>query len=974
MSILTKPINPLSANIEYEFELSVAELLVLVQSVTNSDYWEDTNNWRAVDFVYVNSQKQYQRIVFDLSTNELQVDFAFNQNSINGVFQCGRITVFGYVNDSLRIKRSFYDDEFDIVIVDGIDLGTTIVITSVTPPAFGTYSEGDVLTFTLNFSGLVDITGLSLLNEDGTLVLLEDEFALMLEDTRVAILVGSEIRYATYVSGSESANVVYEYVVQAGDQDLDGIEILSLDLNGGVIIGVNGESVNITIPTTDTSGVLIDNSAPDIIAPTITDILVSDGIYEDQDDIIFTVEFSENVLVSGSPVLTLDIGGVTRQAALLSSSLNQAVFSYTVEQPDNDNNGIEIVSLDNGVITDAALNFLDRTLPVVDTSNVFVSTDIIAPTILSITAVDGNYKTGDNLNFTATFSEPVVITGTPYLLVDIGGTQVQANMTSNNSADATFSYTVLAGQLDLNGVQVLSLDSAVITDNALNLLDRTLPAMDMSLVRVDAVAPSITSVSAPADGNYTTGQVISFVANFTENVVVTGTPFLQVQIGSSAKQFDYVPGGSGTNALTFSYTVVAGDLDDNGISFASTNIQVPSATIRDSANNNSVLSFTAPTTTGITVNNVLIFTPSYAMTQVNIIKQKQDGKFLVGGGSVNGGNFVIYNSNGTVDTSWPHSYFGSYFESFSNGSPTGSADVRDIEIDSSGNMYIGGRYQWFNGSSHESFIKFNSENIRDNSFNTNFNNYNNSSNINSIALESSGSIIIGKGISSGVNVARILSNGTPDNSFLNNIDTGFNAGVNRVLIQSDGKIIAAGAFSTFKGLGRNRIVRLNTDGTEDTSFYSTLGSGFNNTVRDIFLQTDGKILVAGDFTSVSGQSYFGVTRLNSNGSIDTSFNIGGSLLSGSVYAVFQQSNGSIVIGGSFSYSGSSTINNIARYNVNGVYDTSFTSSLGSSPFNNLVTCITQDANDRLLIGGSFTTFKGSNRNQIVRLNINGTEE
>jgi hypothetical protein len=669
MSILTKPINPLSANIEYEFELSVAELLVLVQSVTNSDYWEDTNNWRAVDFVYVNSQKQYQRIVFDLSTNELQVDFAFNQNSINGVF--------GYVNDSLRIKRSFYDDEFDIVIVDGIDLGTTIVITSVTPPAFGTYSEGDVLTFTLNFSGLVDITGLSLLNEDGTLVLLEDEFALMLEDTRVAILVGSEIRYATYVSGSESANVVYEYVVQAGDQDLDGIEILSLDLNGGVIIGVNGESVNITIPTTDTSGVLIDNSAPDIIAPTITDILVSDGIYEDQDDIIFTVEFSEAVLVSGSPVLTLDIGGVTRQAALLSSSLNQAVFSYTVEQPDNDNNGIEIVSLDNGVITDAALNFLDRTLPVVDTSNVFVSTDIIAPTILSITAVDGNYKTGDNLNFTATFSEPVVITGTPYLLVDIGGTQVQANMTSNNSADATFSYTVLAGQLDLNGVQVLSLNSAVITDNALNLLDRTLPSMDMSLVRVDGVSPSITSMSAPADGNYTTGEVISFVANFTENVVVTGTPFLQVQIGSSAKQFDYVPGGSGTNALTFSYTVVAGDLDDNGISFASTSIQVPSAVIRDSANNNAVLSFTSPATTGITVNFTQVTTNPIAINGDTILSLKYNSF---------DNNLYISKLNSSDPLQSPGLYLSTNDGiSYTSKTPTGINEVK--EVTSSGNVY-----------------------------------------------------------------------------------------------------------------------------------------------------------------------------------------------------------------------------------------------------------------------------------------------
>ena len=308
---------------------------------------------------------------------------------------------------------------------------------------------------------------------------------------------------------------------------------------------------------------------------------MSDGIYEDQDDIIFTVEFSENVLVSGSPVLTLDIGGVTRQAALLSSSLNQAVFSYTVEQPDNDNNGIEIVSLDNGVITDAALNLLDRTLPVVDTSNVFVSTDIIAPTILSITAVDGNYKAGDNLNFTATFSEPVVITGTPYLLVDIGGTQVQANMTSNNSADATFSYTVLAGQLDTDGVQVLSLDSAVITDNALNLLDRTLPSMDMSLVKVDAVAPSIVNIILPSNGYYgwytldeqlifVEGNIqLNFSVQFDEVVFVSGVPRLRIKIGENASDITVrealYQNGHGTDTLLFTYTILEPELDLDGI-------------------------------------------------------------------------------------------------------------------------------------------------------------------------------------------------------------------------------------------------------------------------------------------------------------------------------------------------------------------------------------------------------------------------
>ena len=121
MSILTKPSNPISANTDVELQLNLSELLTLVESLSESSYWEDSSNWREVDFVFTNSQKQYQRVVFKVGENETTVTYRFNEDCINGLFECSRITVFGNVNDSFRIKRSSYGSQFDVIIEDGVE-------------------------------------------------------------------------------------------------------------------------------------------------------------------------------------------------------------------------------------------------------------------------------------------------------------------------------------------------------------------------------------------------------------------------------------------------------------------------------------------------------------------------------------------------------------------------------------------------------------------------------------------------------------------------------------------------------------------------------------------------------------------------------------------------------------------------------------------------------------------------------------
>nr|MCS5583661.1 hypothetical protein [Pseudomonadales bacterium] len=119
---------------------------------------------------------------------------------------------------------------------------------------------------------------------------------------------------------------------------------------------------------------------------------------------------------------------------------------------------------------------------------------------------------------------------------------------------------------------------------------------------------------------------------------------------------------------------------------------------------------------------------------------------------------------------------------------------------------------------------------------------------------------------------------------LNNVppgvqDTSFNQGaatddfVDTVVIQDDEKFIIGGEFTNVNGLNRSRIARLNADGQIDGSY--NLGNGFDGPVRVIKIDADGKALVAGYFKTFNGVSRNGISRLNADGVLDETFNPGG---------------------------------------------------------------------------------------------------
>jgi uncharacterized delta-60 repeat protein len=193
---------------------------------------------------------------------------------------------------------------------------------------------------------------------------------------------------------------------------------------------------------------------------------------------------------------------------------------------------------------------------------------------------------------------------------------------------------------------------------------------------------------------------------------------------------------------------------------------------------------------------------------------------------------------------------------------------------------------------------------------------------------------------------------------------GANGGVCALAVQADGKILVAGTFSTLGGQTRNWIGRLNADGTVDPSF----NPGAESAVISLALQADGKILVGGNFTTLGGQNRNGIGRLNADGTVDTSFNPGAGGGPGpSVDCLALQADGKILVGGYFTTLGGQNCNSIGRLNADGTAETMFNPGA-----NTPVVSLAVQADGRILVGGEFTTLGGQSRSCIGRLNADGT--
>ena len=205
-------------------------------------------------------------------------------------------------------------------------------------------------------------------------------------------------------------------------------------------------------------------------------------------------------------------------------------------------------------------------------------------------------------------------------------------------------------------------------------------------------------------------------------------------------------------------------------------------------------------------------------------------------------------------------------------------------------------------------------------------------------------------------IARLNSDSTADSTFNPNA----NDLVRAFAIQPDGKIIVGGNFTQMGGQTRNRLARLNSDGTLDTAFNPNAGEQ----VTTLAIQADGKILVGGRFTAIGGQPRNRIARLNSDGTVDSTFNPNAD---SEVQTLIVQSDGKILVGGGFNNIGGQFRRGVARLNPDGTADAAFTANAGGGVF-----ALAVQPDGKILVGGFFTTLGSIQRSNIARLNSDGT--
>jgi uncharacterized delta-60 repeat protein len=197
------------------------------------------------------------------------------------------------------------------------------------------------------------------------------------------------------------------------------------------------------------------------------------------------------------------------------------------------------------------------------------------------------------------------------------------------------------------------------------------------------------------------------------------------------------------------------------------------------------------------------------------------------------------------------------------------------------------------------------------------------------------------------------------------VDTTFDAGtatnndIYAMALQSDGKIVIGGNFTQYNGVSRRRIARLNTDGSLDTSF--AIGTGFSSTVWAVAVQEDGKILCGGEFTSYSGTQRTRIARLNTDGSLDITFSPS---FNNTVYQIKLQEDGKSIVAGGFTSGGTQALGRICRLTTNGTLDNTVFFGGG---FNNDVISVDVDSDGKIVCGGFFTQYSGQSSNRISRL-------
>ena len=464
-------------------------------------------------------------------------------------------------------------------------------ISFISSPARGdTYELGETVELQVEFDGAVKATG----------------------NPQVALTIGKDTRLATF-SGWGSDSLYFDYSVEEGDRDEDGISIPAnaLVLSGGTITAADGTThADLAHPAVAAErGRKVDSSL--IRPPRVRGIVFISSpargdTYELGETLELQVEFDRTVTVTGTPQVTLTIGAQTRHAAYSMSRGDDryAYFSYVVQAGNRDEDGISIASnallLNGGTITAAdGTTDADLTHAAVAAeggNKVNGSSDVTPPRVRDISFISSpargaTYELGETVEVVVEFDGAVKATGEPQVALTIGTQTRPAALSGWGNDSLYFNYTVLAGDRDEDGISIAS--------NALALNGGTITAADgrtEAVLTHEAVAPEgaskvngglvtlpgvrdVSFISSPAKGDtYELGETIEVVVEFDRAVTATGSPQVSLNIGSETRHA--TSSGWGDESLYFDYTVQEGDRDEDGISIAANALDLNGGTIR----------------------------------------------------------------------------------------------------------------------------------------------------------------------------------------------------------------------------------------------------------------------------------------------------------------------------------------------------------------------------------------------------------
>ncbi len=328
---------------------------------------------------------------------------------------------------------------------------------------------------------------------------------------------------------------------------------------------------------------------------------------------------------------------------------------------------------------------------------------------------------------------------------------------------------------------------------------------------------------------------------------------------------------------------------------------------------------------------------------------QNDGKILISGCFRAYNEYPIHHiarlyADGTLDTT------------FISGLDSLEVSIDAIAIQNDGKIIMGGYFKNFDGvfisNSSVNIVRLLSNGSMDSSFHLELNFTDSFDYIKSILIQSDGKIIIGGWLNPYCGINRLNIDGSMDTTFINQAHI---SAYEKILLQNDNKVCI---------IKNNNIIRLNTNGSVDSTF--THGIGADSIIKVINIQNDGKLLVGGDFNSYSGVQQKNIIRLNTNGTVDSSFNAQ-IKYNNQISNIICQGDGKIIIGidSLYTTNGYTFKTKLIRVDSNGLPDTTYYSGLGA---NNKVNNIIIQTDGKILISGDFYKYNNQIANGIARIN------